>query len=144
MSRFRLPQLPASAALAASCLCWCCVSRGSAASQPPAARPPPPTRPAERRQASGLGAAAAAEVSLLDAAECFCFFPHCWNSTPACLLVPAWLLPSPSPFPFYLLFFLSGRSARLSPDCLLNSHLSRHVLLLFFMAKFVLLLKMCV
>lgn len=146
------------------CLCWCSVSasRRSAASEPPAVLLPP------GRQSAGSPAAAAhrlpagtaaAEVSLLDGVECSCCFPHCWNSTPACLLVPAWLLPSLSPFPFYLLFFLSfslslfpcltRRSTLLAADCLLNSHLSHNVLLLFFYDKVchlchTMLLKMCV
>lgn len=33
-----------------------------------------------------------------------CCFPHCWNSTPACLLVPMWLQSLPAPFFFFPYF----------------------------------------
>lgn len=125
LSRFRLPQLPASAALAVFVL----VLRLRLPSLRAVLLPP-------GRQSAGSPAAAAhrlpagtaaAEVSLLDGVECFCCFPHCWNSTPACLLVPAWLLPSLSPFPFYLLFFLSSslsHSLSHSPQHTASSRLS--------------------
>lgn len=50
----------------------------------PAPLPPVPTHP---RQSSG------------------CCFPHCWNSTPVCLLVPVWFQ-TPSSFSIFFFFYL--------------------------------------